>query len=124
MRILKNKWFERFALKQGITDNALKQAIGLVEQGLIDANLGAGVIKQRIAKHGQGKSSGFRTIILYCIKDKAFFVYGFEKSSRANLTKAEESVYKKAAQIMLALTNEQIDEQIEIGELFEVTTND
>lgn len=51
-------------------------------------------------------------------------MYGFEKSSRANLTKAEESVYKKAAQIMLALTNEQIDEQIEIGELFEVTTND
>lgn len=79
MRILKNKWFERFALKQGITDNALKQAIGLVEQGLIDANLGAGVIKQRIAKHGQGKSSGFRTIILYCIKDKAFLCMALKK---------------------------------------------
>lgn len=124
MRIFKNKWFERFALKQGMTDEILKQAINNVEQGLIDANLGGGVIKQRVAKQGQGKSSGFRTIILYRITDKAFFVYGFEKSSRANLSHAEESVYKKAAQIMLALTDEQINTQIANGDLFEVNQDD
>lgn len=124
MRIFKNKWFERFALKQGMTDDILKQAINNVEQGLIDANLGGGVIKQRVAKQGQGKSSGFRTIILYRITDKAFFVYGFEKSSRANLSHAEESVYKKAAQIMLALTDEQINTQIANGDLFEVNQDD
>lgn len=124
MRIFKNKWFQRFALKQEISDQVLKKAVVDAAQGLIDANLGGGVIKQRVAKQGQGKSGGFRTIILYRMADNAFFVYGFEKSNRANLTTKEEAIYKKAAQIMLALTDEQINIQIANGDLFEVSQND
>lgn len=64
MRVFKNAWFDRFARKQGITDEALLEAITRVKRGLIDADLGGGVIKQRVARAGQGKSGGFRTIIL------------------------------------------------------------
>ncbi|WP_238534258.1 type II toxin-antitoxin system RelE/ParE family toxin [Advenella kashmirensis] len=63
MRVFKNAWFDRFARKHGITDEALLDAIARVKRGLIDADLGAGVLKQRVARPGQGRSSGFRTII-------------------------------------------------------------
>ena len=74
MRIFKNAWFERFARKQNISDKAMAQAIERAEQGLIDADLGGGVIKQRVARPGQGKSGGFRTVILYRTTERAFFV--------------------------------------------------
>ena len=74
MRIFKNAWFERFARKQNISDKAIAQAIERAEQGLIDADLGGGVIKQRVARPGQGKSGGFRTVILYRTTERAFFV--------------------------------------------------
>lgn len=74
LRIYKNAWFERFARKQRIADSALRDAVRRAEQGQIDADLGGGVIKQRIARAGQGKSGGYRTIILYRQEQRAFFV--------------------------------------------------
>ena len=65
MRIFKNAWFERFARKQKIPDAVLRDAIRRAEQGLIDADLGGGVIKQRVARPGQGRSGGYRTLIVY-----------------------------------------------------------
>ena len=65
MRIFKNKPFARFARKCEISDSELCQAIKDADCGLIDANLGGGVIKQRIARKGSGKSGGFRTMILF-----------------------------------------------------------
>ena len=56
MRIFKNAWFERFARKQKIQDAALREAVHRREQGLIDADLGGGIIKQRLARPGQGRS--------------------------------------------------------------------
>ncbi|EDT5580287.1 type II toxin-antitoxin system RelE/ParE family toxin [Salmonella enterica subsp. enterica serovar Kokomlemle] len=70
VRIFKNAWFERFARKQCITDRALHDAIERAEKGLIDADLGGGVIKQRVARQGQGKSGGYRTIVLYKTADE------------------------------------------------------
>ncbi|TNE36994.1 MAG: type II toxin-antitoxin system RelE/ParE family toxin, partial [Alphaproteobacteria bacterium] len=80
MRIFKTKWFTRFARKEGIDEITLRLAILNAEQGLIDADLGGGVIKQRISRPGEGKSGGHRTIILFRSGDKAFFVFGFSKS--------------------------------------------
>lgn len=85
MRVFKNLWFERFARKQKITDNMLLEAVQRAEKGQIDANLGKGVLKQRIARVGQGRSAGYRTIILYRTAKRAFFVYGFCKNDRANI---------------------------------------
>ena len=82
MRIFKSRWFQRFARKEGIADAVLREAVARAERGQIDADLGGGVIKQRIARPGQGKSKGYRTIVIFRRGAKAFFVYGFSKSQR------------------------------------------
>lgn len=108
VRFFKNAWFERFARKQRIADSALKDAVRRADQGQIDADLGGGVIKQRVARAGQGKSGGYRTIILYKQEQRAFFVFGFAKSEQANIDGEEEAQFKKMAKEVLALSDEQI----------------
>lgn len=121
MRLFKNAWFERFARKQNISDKALCEAIERAEKGLIDADLGGGVIKLRISRHGQGKSGGFRTIVLYKAAEKAFFVYGFAKNDRSNIRPDEESTFRKAAPYLMSLTDEQISQLIRNGQFTEVS---
>ena len=94
MRIFKNAWFERFARKQEIQDAALREAVRRAERGLVDADLGGGVIKQRVARPGQGRSGGYRTLILYRQAHRAFFVYGIAKSHQANISDEEEAAFK------------------------------
>lgn len=108
MRIFKNAWFERFARKQKIRDGVLREAVLRPEQGLIDADLGGGVIKQRLARPGQGRSGGYRTLILYRQTHRAVFVYGFVKSQHANISDEEETVFKNAARHVLEMTDEQL----------------
>ena len=89
-------------------------------KGFIDADLGGNVIKQRIARPGQGKSGGYRAILIFKNRDKAFFVYGFAKSERKNIDQRETDMFKKAAKKLLALSDEQIQKLIENGGLTEV----
>ncbi|MPM69082.1 hypothetical protein SDC9_116026 [bioreactor metagenome] len=120
MRIFKNAWFERFARRQGIEDEAIVDAIQRAEHGLIDADLGGGVIKQRVARPGHGKSGGFRTVILYRTAERAFLVYGFAKSDRDNLGKDEEAQFRKVAGYVLGLSDEQLAALIDKGQFVEV----
>ena len=120
MRIFKNTWFQRFARREKITDQVLMEAIARAEKGMVDADLGGKVLKQRIARLKQGKSSGYRTIIIFNNGDKAFFVYGFTKSERGNIDKGEIDIFKKAAKELLALPDKHIEELIENGALTEI----
>ncbi len=120
MRIFKNAWFERFARKEKISAEALWEAVERAEQGQIDADLGGGVIKQRIARPGGGKSKGYRSIVLYRKDDKAFFVFGFPKSEQDNIREDEEVQFKKMAKQVLALTDEQLQLLIAKGQFEEV----
>ena len=119
MRIFKSRWFQRFARKEGIADAALCEAIVRAEKGQIDADLGGGVIKQRIARPGQGRSNGYRTIILFRRGAKAFFVYGFAKSRRANIDDNEEEQFKEAAKIVLSLTENALAVRLKRGDFVE-----
>jgi len=112
VRLFKNAWFERFARKQNITDALLLAAVARAEHGLIDADLGGGVIKLRLARDGQGKSGGYRTLILYRASTRAVFVYGFAKSDRSNLNADELAQFKKAASHVLALSDEQLTDLV------------
>jgi hypothetical protein len=123
LRVFKNAWFERFARKEKISTESLLDAVERAEKGLIDADLGGGVIKQRIARPGAGKSSGYRSIVIYREGKKAFFVYGFPKSNLGNIRDDELEQFKKAAKSILALSDNQIRKLIEIGQFEEVTTN-
>jgi hypothetical protein len=113
MRIFKNKWFAKFARKERVSDNKLREAVEEAERGSVDADYGSGVIKQRMARPHQGKSGGYRSIIYYRQGDKAFFVYGWSKSERANIDEDEEKEFKRQAKITLALNDEQILQLLE-----------
>jgi hypothetical protein len=85
MRVFKTGPFARFAKHEGIADQELCEAVRRAEKGSIDADLGGAVIKQRLARQGQGRSGGWRSIVLFRRGDRAFFVYGFAKSDRDNI---------------------------------------
>ena len=120
IRIYANRWFAKFAAKEKISDASLADAVHRAESGLIDADLGSGLIKQRIARQGGGKSGGFRSILIFRSGERAVFVFAFAKSGKANLSAAELKVYRKAASIMLELGDEQIETEVEAGRLVEV----
>ena len=114
----------RFTRQQGIEDTALCDAIINVEKGLIDADLGGGVIKQRIARPNEGKSGGFRSILLFRHGDKAFFVYGFPKSARSNLQKDELKGFRELADVMLGYDKTALAKALKSGAIVEVTCHE
>ena len=98
----------------------MKDAIARAEKGIIDADLGGGVIKQRIARLGQGKSGGYRSVILFRKGELAFFVYGFAKSDRENIAPDEVDGFRKLAKGYLALSEKQIATMLKDERLKEV----
>ena len=102
LQTFKTKAFARFADREGMQDAALCDAVQRARNGLIDADLGGGVIKQRIARKAGGKSLGFRAITLFRRGELAFFVYGFAKSTRENLRPNELEAFRKLADEMLS----------------------
>ncbi len=113
MRIFKSASFVKFTRKERISDKKLIDAIEDILRGQIDASLGSHVIKQRIARPGHGKSGGYRAIILFRHKDKAFFQHGFAKKDKGNLTAAEEEKFKGMAKHVLAMTEESLEKALE-----------
>ena len=124
MKIYKNAWFIRFARTQNISADALREAVRRAENGQIDADLGGWLIKQRVARMGQGKSRGYRTIILYRAGERAFFVYGFSKSERENIREDEEAQFKKMARYVLGLSDQQLSGLIAGGKLEEIESDE
>jgi hypothetical protein len=120
-RIYKLRGFARFQRKERISDASLRKAIGGVEAGLIDADLGGGLVKQRLARTGQGKSGGYRTVIAIKRGDRAVFLYGFAKNERGNIDADELEEFRQLARGFLDLTAEQIAALIADNELMEVT---
>ncbi len=120
MRIFKNKWFSKFARKEGISDERLILAVRDADGGNIDADYGSGVIKQRVARPQEGKSGGYRTIVLFRKGDKAFFVYGFAKSVLDNIDKSDVRGFKQLAKIMLSFGDQQVENLLERGEIEEI----
>lgn len=119
-RIFKNKGFERFANVEGIKDEDLLEAVKNANNGLISADLGGGLIKQRIARFGQGKSGGFRSIIIFKVEDKAFFVYGFAKNKKPNISDKELKALKKLASELLSYTDKDLVKAVKNGVFKEV----
>jgi hypothetical protein len=124
LKVYKNAWFGRFARKEKISAAALLGAVLRAENGQIDADLGGGVIKQRIARPGEGKSKGYRSIVLFRKGERCFFVYGFPKSDLGNIGSDEEVLFKKMAKNVLALTDAQLGVLVANGQFEEVMQDD
>ncbi len=124
MRSFKTKAFSRFAGREGIDDAALCEAVDRARNGSVDADLGGGVIKQRIARKGGGRSGGFRTIVLFRRGALAFFVYGFAKSGRDNLRRDELETFRLLAGEYLALDGNGLAAAQAAGAIVEVKCDD
>jgi hypothetical protein len=123
VQVYKTKGFARFARRQRIDDDALFEAISRAEQGLIDADLGGGVIKQRIPRPGQGRSGGFRTILFYRVKARAVFVDGFAKSDQDNIDEDDLERFRKLAAEFMSYDANQIGKLVKAGAWIEVECN-
>jgi hypothetical protein len=95
-----------------------------IEQGLIDADLGGGVIKQRVARTGQGKSSGYRTMILFKVETRAFFVHSFAKNEKDNIAYEDLIAFRKLAAKMLNCNDVELTQAINKNILTEVICHD
>jgi hypothetical protein len=120
MQILKTRWFARFARQERIADASLREAIARAERGLIDADLGGGLIKQRVARQGQGRSGGYRVIVAYRAKDRAIFLFGFAKKERENIGSDELVFLRELVKNWLTADTAKIHKEIETGNIQEI----
>jgi hypothetical protein len=120
MRVFKTRGFARFGRQQSIEDPALAKAIRQAEAGLIDAELGGGLIKLRIARPGAGKRGGFRTLIAYQVGSRAVFLFGFAKNERENISQTQLDELKEFAAGFLRQSEAGFDDDVAEGRLQEV----
>ena len=124
MRVFLTRGVERFARRQRIADASLGEAIERAERGIIDADLGGGLIKQRVARPGQGRSGGFRMIVAYRAAGRAVFLSAFAKSDRDNIDDDELEALRTIGANWLAASAELVGQAIEDGELKEIEHDD
>jgi hypothetical protein len=120
MAIYKTRWFNHWARKQGLSTPSLCAAVREMTAGLYEADLGGGLLKKRIARPGQGKSGGFRTLVATNKGNRWVFVYGFPKNERSNIDKDEQEALRKLAAHLLLLTAQALGKAQRAGELMEV----
>ena len=121
VRIFKVRWFSRFAAKESISDSELKDIVNnVLEKGQAEVDLGGGVFKVRIARPGKGKSGGYRVIVLFKNGALTFYVYGFAKSNRGNISVKELAKFKETAKDWLSLSNDQLNKLVQSGKCQEI----
>ena len=123
-RVFKIRHFSRWMRKTELTDRVLCGAVAEMDRGLIDADLGGGIVKKRVGLAGRGKRSGARTLIATNKGDRWFFVFGFEKNERANIGDDELEALQEVAEQFLARTGRQLDEAVKDGSLQEICDDD
>ena len=120
MRVFATRIFARFARKERLEDQRLCEAVARARRGLVDADLGGNLIKQRVARRGGGRSSGYRTIIAFRTSQRSVFLYGFAKNERDSIDDRELSEFKALAKHYLGFSDTQIATALAHSELREV----
>lgn len=120
MRIYKTKLFAKWAKKERLNDLSICQAVREIKMGLVDGHLGEHVYKKRIGLHGRGKRGGARSIIAYQVDEKAFFIFGYRKGERENMTAEEQRVTLAFASEVLSYSADQLNKSVKDGVLIEV----
>lgn len=120
MKVYKTKGFAKFTRKKKINDSLLCEAVKRAERGLIDADLGNGLIKQRIPRPNEGRSGGYRAFIAYQVGDLTVFIYGFAKNEQDNINDAELEELHKIVGSTIRLDDDKIAQLVELEEWIEV----
>jgi len=124
VRIYTTKWLTRFARRERIADRSLLEAVARAERGLVDADLGGGLVKQRVARAGQGRSGGYRMLIAYRAGTRAVFLYGFAKHERENIDPDQLLTLREIGASWLAADARRIERAIDEDALREVRDDD
>jgi hypothetical protein len=119
VRIFKTKTLARFTKREAISDVSLVAAVENARRGLIDADLGGGLIKQRVARPGQGKRGGFRMLIGFR-SDRAVFLFGFAKNERDNIDDNQLTTLREIVASWFAADDKKIAQALKDGLLMEV----
>ncbi|MFI5305603.1 MAG: type II toxin-antitoxin system RelE/ParE family toxin [Nitrospiria bacterium] len=119
-RVFKTRSFNRWARKIGLPDPTLCKAVDEMEQGLLDADLGGCVVKKRVPLPGRGKSGSTRTLVATNKGTRWFFMYGFEKNERANISDSELEALKKIAADLLKRSSLELDSLLRSEALQEI----
>ena len=120
MEVYKTKIFARFARRERIKDDKLCEAVARAERGLIDAELGGGVIKQRLPRQGQGRSGGYRVIVFYRTAGRTVFVDGFARNDQDNIDDDDLKLFRELAVEYLAYVPSEVTAFLKAGEWIEV----
>jgi hypothetical protein len=124
VKVFKTKEFIRFARRERVADSRLCEAVDRAMRGLVDADLGGGLIKQRIARQGQGRSGGYRTLMAFRFKHRAVFVHGFAKSERDNIGPDELEFWRRIATAYLRMDDARLALMVSRVELKEVSCDE
>ena len=119
-RVFKTRQFANWMRKSELTDQSLCQAVSEMVSGLVDADLGGDVLKKRVALPGRGKRGGARTLVATRRASRWFFVFGFEKNEKANVSSAELEALQWLAKQLLDLTGRQLEVSVQDGSLQEI----
>lgn len=124
MRVFQTKVFRKWASKEKLDEEELLDAVEEIERGLVDASLGGSLFKKRVARTGEGKSGGFRTILAYREEERTVFLYGFAKNERENIDKKDLKFLKAIGSELLGYSDDELDDAVEAGVLVELETGD
>ncbi len=119
-RVFKTRYFKRWMRKTELADEALCVAVCEMEKGLVDADLGGGVVKKRVPLPGRGKRGSTRTLVATNKGNRWFFVFGFEKNDRANVSARELEALQTVAADLLKLSSTELDAHVESDALQEI----
>jgi hypothetical protein len=123
LQVYLTRWMARYARREGLSAATLLDAIQRAEKGLVDADLGGGLIKQRVARAGKGRSGGYRTIIAYRRGNRAVFLYGFAKNDRDNIGSDELTELRIVGSNWLNAKDETLVSAVNEGSLQEVPSD-
>lgn len=117
------KHFKKWSHKEKVEEAMLLEALNNLANNLASASLGSGLYKVRVARQGQGKREGFRTLIVYSANDRAVFVYGFKKSEKENISKDELEYWREFANTLLTFNKNDLKKALNAGLLIKLEEN-
>ena len=120
LEVFKRRGFARWQAAQHLPDSVLCKAVQEMELGLIDAYLGAQLVKKRIGRAGAGKSGGYRTLVSARVGSRYVFLHGFAKSDQSNISELERKALQFTGRVLLQLFDAPLQQALQSGALVKV----